>query len=123
VPCILQAASSPTRQLANLATLPTLNFTGEASHHPYDYCTVAFLKQAGCDRADHLELGKAGIHGNSHIMFMEKICIENWKRTHQRIGMSSRSCSEVDLAFGNDMYHTGVMASRICKEDSSVADA
>jgi len=37
----------------------------------YDHCFLLFLKQAGAD-AEHLELGKVGIHGNAHLQFMEK---------------------------------------------------
>ncbi|KAF3032375.1 hypothetical protein E8E12_001875 [Didymella heteroderae] len=83
VPCVLQATSPRPRQLLNLANLPILTVTGEASYHaPYDHCTVAFLKQAGCDKASHLELGQAGIHGNGHMMFMEKNSEEIWERIH-----------------------------------------
>lgn len=83
VSCILQAASPAPIQLPNLAPLPILTVTGEASYHaPYDYCTVAFLKQAGCERANHLELGEAGIHGNGHMMFMEKNSTQIWERVH-----------------------------------------
>ncbi|KAH6652960.1 Alpha/Beta hydrolase protein [Truncatella angustata] len=68
--CILQA--EPARKLPNLAKVPILIDTGEASYHAmYDYCSFLFLKQAGVE-AEFLELGKAGIHGNAHLQFMEK---------------------------------------------------
>ncbi|EHK43946.1 hypothetical protein TRIATDRAFT_37577 [Trichoderma atroviride IMI 206040] len=71
--CILQAPSPPPRKLTNLASKPILLVTSEASYHvPYDYCTVSYLKQAGCNQTVHLELPKAGIHGNGHMFFMEK---------------------------------------------------
>ena len=58
VPCVLQAAEPAPRRLPNLAPLPILTVTSEASYHaPYDYCTVNFLKQAGCSKAVHLVLG------------------------------------------------------------------
>jgi hypothetical protein len=64
VDCVLQA--EPVRQLPNLAQVPILVDTGEASYHAaYDHCTVAFLRQAGV-QVEHLELGKAGLHGNGH---------------------------------------------------------
>ena len=67
--CILQAA--PARRLANLSRVPVLFVTAEASYHAvYDHCTVAFLRQAGVE-VEFLELGKVGIHGNGHFMFME----------------------------------------------------
>jgi hypothetical protein len=67
--CILQAA--PARKLANLSKVPVLFVTAEASYHAvYDHCTVAFLRQGGVE-VEFLELGKVGIHGNGHFMFME----------------------------------------------------
>ncbi|RDW83851.1 alpha/beta hydrolase [Aspergillus mulundensis] len=69
--CIIQA--EPARQLPNLAHVPILIDTGEASYHAtYDYCFIKFLKQAGVKNVQHLELGKRGIHGNAHLQFLEK---------------------------------------------------
>jgi len=46
--------------------------TAEASYHVnYDDCTVEFLKQAGVETT-HVKLGDVGIHGNGHMMFMDK---------------------------------------------------
>lgn len=71
--CVLQASTPSPRQLSNLASKPILVVTSEASYHvPYDYCTVGYLKQAGCSQTTHLELPKIGIHGNGHMFFMEK---------------------------------------------------
>ncbi|KAI8656391.1 AB hydrolase-1 domain-containing protein [Fusarium sp. Ph1] len=71
--CTLQAADPQPRQLINLLDKPILMVTGEASYHmPYDYCTANYLKQAGCSKTEHVELGDVGIHGNGHMMFMEK---------------------------------------------------
>lgn len=84
IPCVLQATNPAPRQLPNLAPLPILTVTAEASYHaPYDYCTVEFLRQAGCAKAIHLELGKVGIHGNGHMMFMEKNSDKIWERIHK----------------------------------------
>jgi pimeloyl-ACP methyl ester carboxylesterase len=67
--CILQA--DPPKQLVNLANVSVLVVTSESSFHaPYDYCTVDYLKQAGVP-TDFLDLPKAGIMGNGHMMFME----------------------------------------------------
>ena len=61
----------PVRKLKNLQKVPVLLVTGKASYHaPYDHCTVAFLQQAGV-KVDHCELGKLGIRGNGHMLFME----------------------------------------------------
>lgn len=71
--CILQAKTPAPRKLANLANLPILVVTSESGYHAvYDHCTVEYLKQAGCSKTKHLELGQTGIHGNSHMFFMEK---------------------------------------------------
>jgi len=81
--CILQG--EPARQLTNFKDVPILIDTGEASYHAtYDYCFLDFLRQAGCQRVEHLDLGKAGIHGNAHLQFLEKnsdeivVVLESW---------------------------------------------
>ncbi|KAF9452026.1 alpha/beta-hydrolase [Macrolepiota fuliginosa MF-IS2] len=72
--CFQQAA--PARKLTNLMKLPVLVVTSEASYHAvYDGCTVNYLKQAGVG-VEHINLGDVGIHGNAHMMFMEKNNIE-----------------------------------------------
>lgn len=69
--CFLQASSTP-RKLRNLAKIPMLLVTAEASYHAlYDYCTVRYLRQGGV-HVEHLELSKAGFHGNGHLFFLEK---------------------------------------------------
>ncbi|KAF7629687.1 Alpha/Beta hydrolase protein [Aspergillus flavus] len=69
LPCIIQ--HEPARKLLNLARVPILISTGEASYHAqYDHCFIKFLYQAGVP-AEHLELGHAGLHGNGHLQFME----------------------------------------------------
>ena len=70
VRCYAQA--EPARQLPNLQKMPVLVVTSEASYHaPYDHCTVKYLRQAGVQAA-WLKLAEHGIHGNSHVMMMEK---------------------------------------------------
>ena len=72
--CWLQ--KSPARQLPNLAKMPMLIVSGEASFHaPFEHCTVEYLQQAGV-RPDWIDLGKAGIHGNGHMMMLEKNNLE-----------------------------------------------
>ncbi|KAL6858011.1 hypothetical protein ACO1O0_005458 [Amphichorda felina] len=86
VECVLQAEDPPPRQLINLVDLPIMVLTGEASYHmPYDYCTVRFLRQAGCHKTSHVQLGDIGIHGNGHMMFMEKNSHEVQKVVHDWI--------------------------------------
>ncbi|CAG8292284.1 unnamed protein product [Penicillium salamii] len=70
--CVIQADSPAPRKLVNLAKVPVLVMTTESSYHaPYDWCTVQFLKQAGVS-VEHLQLADIGIHGNGHLVFMEK---------------------------------------------------
>jgi pimeloyl-ACP methyl ester carboxylesterase len=64
--------TEPARQLVNLASVPILLVTGEASFRAqYDHCTAKFLTQAGV-KNDHVRLERAGIHGNGHMMMLEK---------------------------------------------------
>ncbi|KAM0207410.1 hypothetical protein ACHAPA_003266 [Fusarium lateritium] len=85
--CILQADEPKPRRLVNLQDIPILIVTGEASYHmPYEHCTAAYYRQAGCSKTDLIELGTIGIHGNGHMMFMEKnsdeihTVVEQWIR-------------------------------------------
>jgi pimeloyl-ACP methyl ester carboxylesterase len=66
----------PARQLTNLKTIPTVIFTSEASYHAsYDHCTSQFLTQAGV-KNDFIRLPDKGIHGNGHMMMLEKNNLE-----------------------------------------------
>jgi len=70
VRCWLQKA--PARQLPNLAKMPVLIVNGEASFHaPFEHCTVKYLEQAGVHPA-WISLGTMGVHGNGHMMMLEK---------------------------------------------------
>ncbi|HEX5281228.1 MAG TPA: alpha/beta hydrolase [Micropepsaceae bacterium] len=72
--CWMQKA--PARQLPNLSRMPMLIVNGEASFHaPFEHCTVKYLRQAGV-HPDWIDLGKAGIHGNGHMMMLEKNNLE-----------------------------------------------
>ena len=67
---------SPARLLPNLQKLPILILTAEASYHaPYDHCTVKYLEQAGV-HSTWVKLADAGIHGNGHMMMLEKNSME-----------------------------------------------
>jgi pimeloyl-ACP methyl ester carboxylesterase len=66
------AQREPARQLPNLQKVAVLVLTSEASYHaPYDHCTVRYLQQAGV-KPSHIKLADIGIHGNSHVMMLEK---------------------------------------------------
>lgn len=67
--CWLQA--EPARALPNLAKVPAVIVTAEASFRAtMDDCTAAFLTQAGA-KPDRLALAEHGIHGNGHMMMLE----------------------------------------------------
>jgi pimeloyl-ACP methyl ester carboxylesterase len=67
--CWLQA--EPARALPNLAKVPAVIVTAEASFRAtMDDCTAAFLNQAGA-KPDRLALAEHGIHGNGHMMMLE----------------------------------------------------
>ena len=67
--CWLQA--EPARKLPNLAKVPAVIVTGEASFRAtMDDCTGAFLEQAGA-KPDRLALAEHGVRGNGHMMMLE----------------------------------------------------
>ena len=64
---------SPARQLVNLKDIPVLVVTSEASYHAsYDHCTIKYLRQAGLTRTTFMPLAGRNIHGNGHMMMIEK---------------------------------------------------
>jgi pimeloyl-ACP methyl ester carboxylesterase len=72
--CWLQ--KEPARQLVELQKAPVVIVTGEASFHaPYEHCTIKYLKQAGV-QPSWIDLGKQGVHGNGHMMMLEKNNLE-----------------------------------------------
>lgn len=69
----MRLQSDPARRLPRLSTVPIAIVTGEQSFAgAMDAGTAAFLRQAGCERVDHLRLGELGIHGNGHLMMVER---------------------------------------------------
>jgi pimeloyl-ACP methyl ester carboxylesterase len=69
VRCWLQG--EPARTLPNLARVPAVLVTAEASFHAtYDDCTIAFLAQAGA-KPDVIRLADRDIRGNGHMMMLE----------------------------------------------------
>lgn len=62
----------PARRLVAVGERPILYLATEASFYaPYNHCTVGYLKQAGVD-LDFVRLADIGLHGNGHMMMMEK---------------------------------------------------
>jgi pimeloyl-ACP methyl ester carboxylesterase len=65
------SAGAP-HKLPRLAGIPVMIVTAEASYHaPYDHCTSQYLKLAGVAN-DFVPLAGRGIHGNGHMMMLEK---------------------------------------------------
>ena len=63
---------NPARQLPNLKKMPILIVTSESSYHAaYDHCTVKYFEQAGV-HPKWVRLPDVGIHGNGHMMMLEK---------------------------------------------------
>jgi pimeloyl-ACP methyl ester carboxylesterase len=74
VPCWKQA--DPPRKLPHLAGMPILIITAEASYHAvFDQCTAKYLNQAGVKNT-FLRLENQGIHGNGHMVMLEKNNLE-----------------------------------------------
>jgi pimeloyl-ACP methyl ester carboxylesterase len=62
----------PARKLVDVGGRPIIYLATEASFYaPYNHCTVGYLRQAGVD-VDFVKLPDIGIHGNGHMMMMEK---------------------------------------------------
>jgi pimeloyl-ACP methyl ester carboxylesterase len=64
--------SEPAHTLIKLVGIPTAIVTAEASSPAArDHCTSQYLSQAGVENT-HIRLEEHGIHGNSHMMMLEK---------------------------------------------------
>ncbi|MCW8379738.1 alpha/beta fold hydrolase [Streptomyces justiciae] len=69
----LKLQADPPRRLPYLAEIPIAVVTGERSFaQAMDVGTVAYLRQAGCTRVEHLALGELGVRGNGHLMMVER---------------------------------------------------
>lgn len=82
-----QLTSSPTLQ-----GIPIVILVTEASYHAsYDHCTSKYLTQAGVEHT-FIRLEDAGIHGNGHMLMLEKDNLEiaqvilNWLGEHVEQG-------------------------------------
>ena len=70
VRCWLQ--ETPARQLTNIQKMPHLLIVGEASSaSSTNHCVSRYLTQAGVKNT-WVNLGDVGIHGNGHMMMLEK---------------------------------------------------
>ena len=80
--CWLQA--EPARQLLRMKGVPIAIVSGEASFRAtMDHCTSKFLTQSGVKNT-HIRLENENVHGNGHMMMLEKnsreiaLIIGNW---------------------------------------------
>ncbi len=80
--------SDPPHRLSKLQGIPILILTAEASYHAvYDHCTSKYLTQAGVPHT-FTRLEAEGIHGNGHMMMLEKnnlevaAYLEKWLAAH-----------------------------------------
>lgn len=63
---------APARRLTNLARIPVILVTGEASYHAtYDHCTAKYLQAAGVE-VEFVRLEDRAIRGNGHMLMLEK---------------------------------------------------
>jgi len=69
--------SEPAHKLVNLPGIPILILSSEASQRgaQYDHCTSQYLTQAGVPN-ERVRLQDVGIHGNGHMMMLEKNNLE-----------------------------------------------
>lgn len=82
--------TEPANTLKNLVGIPTAIVTSEASSPAArDHCTSQFLTQAGVENT-HIRLEREGIHGNGHMMMLEKnsdeiaAVVDRWLRANVR---------------------------------------
>ena len=69
----MRVQADPPRRLPNLADIPIAIVSAEHSFaKAMDAGTVAYLRQAGCTRVHHLRLADLGVHGNGHLMMIER---------------------------------------------------
>ncbi|KAG8534035.1 uncharacterized protein KY384_000878 [Bacidia gigantensis] len=106
--CILQA--SPARRLVNLAKIPHLVVTSQASYHAaYDYCTVRYLQQGGVI-VDFLDLPHAEIHGNAHFVFLERNNLEIAAKVEEWIRKNvTNPCEASPLIFNHECEPSSIL--------------
>lgn len=80
--------ADPPRQLPHLKGIPIAIVTTESSYHAmYDHCTSQYLRQAGVENT-FMRLGELGIHGNGHMVMLEKnnlevaAALQKWIASH-----------------------------------------
>ncbi|KAB8291619.1 hypothetical protein EYC80_006419 [Monilinia laxa] len=93
--CIQQstAANHTIHTLPNVAKVPYVAFTGEASPHiTYEHCVIQYLKQVGVN-ADWIKMADVGVHGNAHFGFLEKNNFQYFKVVEKWIKKTANGIS------------------------------
>lgn len=80
--CILQSNRSlnyAVHTLPNVAKVPYVLFTGEASSHAtYDHCVIEYLNQVGV-KTDWIKMTDVGVRGNDHFGYLELNSVKYFK--------------------------------------------
>ncbi|KXT12544.1 hypothetical protein AC579_7479 [Pseudocercospora musae] len=75
--CYIQNPNGTIHTLPNIAKVPYVFLTGDASPHvTYDHCFPLFLDQAGVKDVTWIKLWEKGIFGNAHFFMIEKNNLE-----------------------------------------------
>lgn len=107
--CIIQANSSANytiHTLPNVAKVPYVLFTGEASPHiTYDHCVIAYLNQVGV-KTDWIKLADVGVRGNAHFGYLELNSVEYFKQVETWIRCQANKLAGIE-ARGHKSRHAG----------------
>lgn len=93
--CIQQstAANHTIHTLPNVAKVPYVAFTGEASPHiTYEHCVIQYLEQVGVN-ATWIKMADVGVHGNAHFGFLEKNNVQYFKVVEKWIKKAANGIS------------------------------
>jgi len=63
--------ASPARRKRKRSCATPARLTEASYHAPFDHCTAKYLTQAGVKNT-FVRLGDVGIHGNGHVVMLEK---------------------------------------------------
>ncbi|KAH8649353.1 hypothetical protein BX600DRAFT_419518, partial [Xylariales sp. PMI_506] len=92
--CIQQSTNHTIHKLPNVAKVPYVAFTGEASPHAtYDHCVIQYLNQVGV-ATEWYKLQDLGVKGNAHFGYMELNSVEYFKAVESVISNLTASSSD-----------------------------
>ena len=96
--CILQATggNNTVHTLPNVAKVPYVAFTGEASPHAtYDHCVIDFLNQVGV-KTDWIKMVDEGVTGNGHFGYLESNSYDYFKVVEKWIARQAKTLGRYD---------------------------